>query len=67
MKKKNEKGNETILIVDDEEVVATVAGEMLEHLGYQVIVTRSGKEALEVFSDRQDEIDLILLDMIMPR
>ncbi|PKN32830.1 MAG: hybrid sensor histidine kinase/response regulator [Deltaproteobacteria bacterium HGW-Deltaproteobacteria-19] len=67
MKEETRKGNETILIVDDEEVVATVAGEMLEHLGYQVIVTRSGKEALEVFSDRQDEIDLILLDMIMPK
>jgi CheY-like chemotaxis protein len=53
--------------VDDEEVVATVAGEMLEHLGYQVIVARSGKEALEVFADRKGGIDLILLDMIMPK
>ncbi|NPU85949.1 MAG: PAS domain S-box protein [Syntrophaceae bacterium] len=67
MKEEMKKGSETILIVDDEEVVAAVAREMLEHLGYQVIVARSGKEALDVFSGRKDEIDLVLLDMVMPK
>jgi len=67
MTEETKKGRETVLIVDDEEVVATVASEMLEHLGYRVIVTRSGNEALEVFAGRKGEIDLILLDMIMPK
>ncbi|MGV8080090.1 MAG: PAS domain S-box protein [Syntrophales bacterium] len=67
MAEEMKKGSGTILIVDDEEVVATVAGEMLEHLGYRVIVAKSGKEALEVFTARRDEIDLVLLDMIMPK
>ncbi len=61
------RGSETILIVDDEEVIGTVAKEMLEHLGYRVLTAGSGKEALEIFAVRRNEIDLVLLDMVMPR
>lgn len=56
----------TILIVDDEEVVRTVAQDMLEALGYEVLTAEDGKEALETYGKNRDQIDLVLLDMIMP-
>jgi two-component system, cell cycle sensor histidine kinase and response regulator CckA len=57
----------TVLFVDDEELVRTVAASMLETLGYKVILARDGQEAVDVFRARQDEIDLVILDMAMPR
>jgi PAS domain S-box-containing protein len=59
-------GNETILLVDDEKSVWEIASEMLELLGYQVIGARSGQEALAVYEEKNEEIDLVILDMIMP-
>jgi PAS domain S-box-containing protein len=60
------KGTETILLVDDEPMILTVSKGMLEHLGYRVYVAGSGQEALALFMDKGDEIDLVVLDMIMP-
>ena len=60
------KGNETILLVDDEEVILNVNRMVLERLGYKVFMARSGQEAIEVFRAHQDTIDLVILDMIMP-
>jgi CheY-like chemotaxis protein len=60
------KGKETILLVDDEEVILNVNRMVLERLGYKVIVAQSGAEAIEVFSAQKDGIDLVILDMIMP-
>ena len=60
------KGNGTVLLVDDEEVILNVNRMVLEKLGYKVLVTRSGQEAIEVFKGRKDDIDLVLLDMIVP-
>jgi len=59
-------GSETILLIDDEEMILDVTSAILKDIGYQVIVANSGSEALEIFSTRRDEIDLIILDMIMP-
>lgn len=59
-------GTETILIVDDEEVVLDVNREILESQGYAVLAARSGKEALEIYRQRRGEIALVLLDMVMP-
>ncbi len=59
-------GNETILLVDDDRRVRTMASQMLEVGGYKVITARSGEEALETYAGRKDEIDLIILDLIMP-
>ena len=61
------KGSETILLVDDEEMIIDVGQAMLEHLGYRVVVSRSGEEAVETVKEMGNEIDLVLLDMIMPR
>jgi len=60
------KGNETILLVDDEDPVLAVTREMLQTLGYRVLTATTGKEAVEVFRANQRSIDLVILDMIMP-
>jgi len=59
-------GSETILLVDDEEMILDVGREMLEHLGYHAIIAGSGKEAIRIFSEQQDRIALVIQDMIMP-
>ncbi|MCX5806416.1 MAG: response regulator [Proteobacteria bacterium] len=60
------KGSETILIVDDEDTVISVCRELLETLDYKVITAYSGKDAVEIYRSKKDEIDLVILDMIMP-
>ncbi len=60
------KGAETLLIIDDEEMIVKVSKEILETLGYNVITALSGREGVETYGRRKDEIDLVILDMIMP-
>jgi len=57
---------ETLLLIDDEEGVLEVTQEMLESMGYRVMTARSGAEAIEVFGKNKEEIDLVILDMVMP-
>jgi CheY-like chemotaxis protein len=59
-------GSGTILLIDDEEIVIESVGGMIEHLGYHLIVARSGKEAIQTYDTRGTDIDLVVLDMIMP-
>jgi nitrogen-specific signal transduction histidine kinase/CheY-like chemotaxis protein len=59
-------GSETILLIDDEEVVVDACQQLLEELGYAVFVARSGEEGITAFAARREEIDLVILDMIMP-
>jgi len=59
-------GTETVLLVDDEQMILDVGQAMLEKLGYRVVVAGGGEQALEVVAQKQDEIDLVILDMIMP-
>jgi PAS domain S-box-containing protein len=56
-----------VLLADDEEDVRAVVRAMLETLGYAVIEARDGLEAVEVFRRRAAEIDLVVLDLVMPR
>lgn len=58
--------HETILLVDDEELIREVSREMLEAVGYNVLSAGSGKEAVNVYKKHQDTIDLVVLDLIMP-
>ena len=60
------KGNESVLLVDDEETVLEVGIEILQWLGYTVFPARSGKEAISILKEKDTEIDLVILDMIMP-
>jgi PAS domain S-box-containing protein len=56
----------TILLVEDEEMVANIGRQMLERLGYRVVIAQTGDEALALYEKRRAEIDLVILDMIMP-
>jgi PAS domain S-box-containing protein len=60
------KGDETVLLVDDEEVVIDVGVQLLNTLGYNVLEAGSGKEAIQLFGEWCDKIDIVILDMIMP-
>ncbi len=60
------RGKETILLVDDEDLVRSVGEEMLERFGYQVLTARSGEEALETYKKMGRDISLVILDLIMP-
>lgn len=60
-------GTETILIVDDQETVWDFLIEALQKLGYSVLLAENGLDAIEIYKENPDQIDLILLDMIMPK
>jgi len=60
------KGTETILLVDDEDIVLDVGIEVLKTLGYRVLSARSGPDAIEIYRHKSGEIDMVILDMIMP-
>ncbi|MFH1673886.1 MAG: PAS domain S-box protein [Pseudomonadota bacterium] len=60
-------GNENILLIDDEEVVRNLGKDILEEKGYNVILAYDGVEAIDVYEKQKDKIDLIILDMIMPK
>jgi two-component system, cell cycle sensor histidine kinase and response regulator CckA len=60
------KGDKTVLLVDDEEIVIDVGVQLLKKLGYNVIEAGTGKEAIQLFGEWCDKIDMVILDMIMP-
>jgi signal transduction histidine kinase/CheY-like chemotaxis protein/PAS domain-containing protein len=59
-------GGERILLIDDEEQVVAVTGELLESLGYKVTGKTSAPESLLLFSKSSDEFDLVVTDLTMP-
>jgi len=61
------KGSETILLVDDEDMIWDVIMDMLQEFGYTVILAGNGIEAIEIYEANPGEIDLVLLDMVMPK
>jgi PAS domain S-box-containing protein len=58
---------ETILLVDDEEIILDVGQAMLETLGYHILMARSGEQAIQCLQAEGENIDLVILDLIMPR
>jgi two-component system, cell cycle sensor histidine kinase and response regulator CckA len=60
------KGSGTILVADDESMVLDIAIQYLEMLGYNVISAKGGNEASGVYRERWSDIDLVILDLIMP-
>jgi len=59
-------GKETVLFVDDDDMVIEGCGEMLTKMGYNVLIARNGKDALEIYKENQHKIDIVIIDMIMP-
>jgi DNA-binding response OmpR family regulator len=66
MSPKSRGSSNTILFVDDDPIVSEVGGLLLRKIGYNVIHASSGQQAIEIYKQRKDAIDLIILDMIMP-
>jgi two-component system cell cycle sensor histidine kinase/response regulator CckA len=60
------RGSGTVLLVDDEDSVRMVAGRILQQLGYQTLLAAGGLQALEIYRQEGDRIDLVILDMLMP-
>ncbi len=61
------RGHGSILLVDDEVGVRAAAAAILERMGFSVVQAKDGVEALELYRDKVDSIDLVLLDLTMPR
>lgn len=59
-------GTETILLVDDDDRIRDMGTQMIEIGGYEVIVARSGEEALVIYATKRAEISLVILDLNMP-
>lgn len=60
-------GSGTILVIDDEEIVRTIARTILEEAGYSVLLAENGEEGVRVYRDNEQEIAGVLLDLVMPK
>ncbi len=60
------RGHGSILLVDDEQTIIQSTQSMLEKLGYQVITSHDGREALTLYKEQREKVDLIILDLAMP-
>jgi DNA-binding response OmpR family regulator len=61
------RGNETIIVADDDEGVRTWIGRALGDLGYTVLQARDGEDVLRLFSEHPSEVRLVLTELVMPR
>ncbi len=61
------RGNETILVAEDDSILRDLFSSILQAYGYKVILAKDGDEAINMFMDNKDEIQLVMLDMIMPK
>ncbi len=64
--KKIYKGSGTVLLVDDEKVMQETGEDLLKSFGYNVILANNGEEAIGIYIENKNKIDLVILDMIMP-
>jgi two-component system cell cycle sensor histidine kinase/response regulator CckA len=60
-------GTQTILMIDDEELLLTMGEMVLSSFGYRVLTANGGAKALEIFRDHSDKIDLVITDLVMPK
>lgn len=66
MREKIWKGSGTVLLVDDEKMILSVTLPMLDGLGYKVLTAAGGEEAIDIYQEKKDGIDLVILDIVMP-
>jgi PAS domain S-box-containing protein len=59
-------GTGTALLVDDEDMIIDVGKQLMQKLGYETFIAGSGKEAIEIYRMNKEEIDIVIVDMIMP-
>jgi two-component system, cell cycle sensor histidine kinase and response regulator CckA len=60
-------GRETVLLVDDEEMIRNLGRTILQRYGYEVLLAEDGQDAIEVYERERERIDLVILDLTMPR
>ncbi|HYY58137.1 MAG TPA: PAS domain S-box protein [Pyrinomonadaceae bacterium] len=60
-------GTETILVAEDEEALRRLVKDVLEGFGYKVLLAKDGEEAVEMYAAARGRVDLLLLDVVMPR
>ena len=60
------KGEETVLIVEDEDVIRNLSERVLNKYGYNVVIAVDGQQGLDRYTEQKKDIDLVLLDMSMP-
>jgi PAS domain S-box-containing protein len=60
-------GHETVLLVDDEDMIRNIGSAILKRYGYHVLLAQDGQHALEVYRAERKQIDLVVLDLMMPR
>ncbi len=60
------RGSGKVLLAEDEEIVSALTQRMLEHLGFEVIVARDGKEAVDLFMANKDKLKFVMVDLTMP-
>jgi DNA-binding NtrC family response regulator len=59
-------GSQTILVVDDEDLLLTMGQAILTAYGYRVLLANSGKKALEILGEQDGNINLVITDLVMP-
>jgi two-component system, cell cycle sensor histidine kinase and response regulator CckA len=60
-------GTQTILMIDDEDLLLTMGETVLTSYGYKVLTANNGKTAIDIFSQKSAEIDLVITDLVMPQ
>jgi DNA-binding NtrC family response regulator len=60
------RGTETILVVDDEEMIKDLSRDILARYGYTVLTAGGGEEAVEIYRQHKEEISVVVLDIVMP-
>jgi two-component system cell cycle sensor histidine kinase/response regulator CckA len=60
------RAKETVFLIDDDDMIADVSELILKNSGYDVVIAKSGKEAIEVYKKNHSGIDMVILDMILP-
>jgi two-component system, cell cycle sensor histidine kinase and response regulator CckA len=67
LKEEDLSGSQTILMIDDEDLLLTMGETILSSYGYRVLTANSGQKALEIFSNAPSAIDLVITDLVMPK
>ncbi len=62
-----EGGTEVVLVIDDEAPIRSLAEDILTSYGYRVLCVEDGAEGVQIYRDSWNEIDLVILDMVMPK
>lgn len=60
------RAKEIVFLIDDDDMIADVSEMILKNSGYDVVIAKSGKEAIEVYKENHSRIDMVILDMILP-